>query len=87
MSRQERWVLCKITTGEEVKIGDAVTTFRNEPCTYVKGYPPRHSGSQGKVIVSFTAPALGQRPTEREFFASVIGCHWLLMEEDTKYIS
>lgn len=56
-------------TGQEIKAGDKVTTFRGEKGTLVSWAPPRTINSSGKVTVKF-----GKHDIHgREFYPSVIG--------------
>ena len=44
-------------TGEAVKIGDKVISFRHESATVTGWEEPRHSGSTGRVYVVFDGTA------------------------------
>lgn len=64
--------LIETKTGRELKIGDAVTTFRGESAI-LKGMRPGGVGSTGRVELQL-AGAKGAG----EFFPSVIGAEWRL---------
>ena len=59
--------LIEIKTGKELKPGDAVNTFRNEPATLVGYREPEHEGSSGKVTIRL------EDGDVRSFYPSVIG--------------
>lgn len=54
-------------SGEEIKVGDTVKTFRGEDAVVTHMRPPQHSASSGKVTVRLVGNKL-----ETEFFPSVI---------------
>jgi hypothetical protein len=49
---------------------DELTSFRGEPALFVKGYPPRHEGSTGRVAVIMNG-------YQHEYFPSVFNLEWL----------
>lgn len=59
-------------TGEEVKIGDRVTTFRGESGVVTAMQEPQHPGSTGRV--SFKQD--GQQSSS-EFYPGVINAEWV----------
>jgi hypothetical protein len=65
-------------TGNEVKVGDAVTTFRDEDGTVTDVEEPRKPSSTGRVYVKFTYP---NASLTKEFFPSVIGAEWVERED------
>lgn len=54
--------LVNITTGEQVNIGDEVTSFRGEKAIVKSIYPPHKSSASGKV---------------NYFYASVYNCEFI----------
>lgn len=54
-------------SGEEIKVGDIVKTFRGEDAVVTHMQPPQHAASSGKVTVRLVGNKL-----ETEFFPSVI---------------
>lgn len=63
-------VLVHETTGETVKRGDAVKSFRNESFVLCSWTPPKHAGSTGRIYVRAKGDRVG---TSREYFPSVCG--------------
>lgn len=61
--------------GNTVRIGDTLKTFRGEECILVDTLPPRHSGSTGKVQVSFRDGGI-----DRVYYASVCGLQYVYDE-------
>lgn len=63
-------------TGLEVSIGDKAVTFRGEAVTITGFEPPRHSGSTGKVYVTYDED--GRRGG---YYPSVIDCSYKVVGE------
>lgn len=61
-----RYKLIEVASGNEVKPGMHVLTFRNEVCTVTGFQAPRHAGSTGRVFVKLGGADLA-------FFPSVCG--------------
>ena len=59
-------------TGEPIRIGDGVTSFRGEAYIVTGGEPPRHEGSTGRIWVREAGT-----PNETEFFPGVFECKWV----------
>lgn len=64
-------------TGAEVQVGDAVTTFRNEPAVVVDWRKPHKPASSGFVTVRF----LGEPDYTNEYYAGVVDCEWIERED------
>jgi hypothetical protein len=64
-----KYVLVNSNTGEPLKIGDPVITFRGEEARLVGMTPPRREGSSGRVEL-----ALGNG--NAEYYPSVIGAEF-----------
>jgi len=60
--------LRSMTTGEPVRIGDIVKTFRGEPCTISGGRAPHKPASTGRVWVE---------EFSQEYFPSVFDLEWV----------
>ena len=56
-------------TGQEVKVGEVVTSFRGEKFTLRSAELPRHSGSSGRVVV--LPKGVTNSFDAQEFFPSV----------------
>ena len=56
-------------TGEEVKVGDAVTAFHGRNVKVLQ-FKHRHPGSNGKVTVT-------EDKWMQEYYVSVIGAKWV----------
>lgn len=65
--------LIDIQNGREVKVGDIVSTFRNELVRVTGLQPPKKAGSTGRVVVE-TCPNKG---LAQELFPTVIGCKFV----------
>lgn len=71
-------------TGEEVKVGDKVTTAGGEEVTVAHFAKPHKSSSSGKVTVEYKAES-DSRFAFREFYVSVIGAKWIEREDQGGY--
>jgi len=60
--------LRSMTTGEPVRIGDIVKTFRGETCTISGGRAPHKPASTGRVWVE---------EFSQEYFPSVFDLEWV----------
>lgn len=60
--------------GQEVKIGDAVTTFRGEAAVVVDWIPPQHDASTGRVAIKFNEDQGPWSGHTHAFFPSVVDC-------------
>ena len=84
--RQGEWLLARISgrglimyilvdkDGNEVKRGAKLTTFRGESCTLENFYPPRHTGSTGRVFVNLNGNTY-------EFYPSVVNCKIVKLDD------
>lgn len=63
-------------TGEEVKVGDVVTTSRGEKCVVKYFRPPHSPASSGKVSVRLKGTSF-----EMEYYVGVIGAEWIERED------
>lgn len=58
-------------TGEQLKVGDRVKTFRGESATLLGMQEPQHAASTGRVFVKIDGTQY-----ESSFFPGVIGAEW-----------
>ena len=65
--KSEMKTLRNMTTGEPVRIGDAVTDFRGETCTISGGRAPHKPSSTGRVWVA---------EFSQEYFPAVFDLEW-----------
>lgn len=63
-------------TGEEVKVGDVVTTERGTPMKVISFSKPHKPSSSGKVFVEVVNDNWKQ-----EYYVSVIGAEWIERED------
>lgn len=63
-------------TGEEVKVGDVVTTFRGKKCEVKYFREPHKPSSEGKVTVKEEGSSFCM-----EYYVSVIGAEWIERED------
>jgi hypothetical protein len=63
--------------GVLVEAGDRVVDFRGSRAQVVGWAAPRHPGSSGRVVVSFT----GDEAAVREYYPTVFGLEWTSTEE------
>lgn len=61
------WELIDAKSGDQVRLGDYVTTFRGETGTLTAVYPPHKPSSEGKVAVEVHGRS-------GVLYPSVIGC-------------
>lgn len=64
------------TTGEEVKVGDIVTTFRGKKCEVKYFAPPHKPSSEGKITVQEEGCTFCS-----EYYVGVIGAKWIERED------
>lgn len=69
------WHLVNDNTGAIAEIGDVVRTFRDEEVTLEGGFPPQHSNSSGRIVVS--VQTVDGEEDYREFFPSVCNLRWV----------
>lgn len=67
---KDGWVLIEQGTGDELKVGDKVVTFRGEEGELLWLRPPHKPSSQGHVGIQ-THP-----DRKQEFYANVIGARY-----------
>lgn len=63
-------------TGEDVKVGDVVTTSKGKKCEVKYFRPPHKPSSSGKVTVRFEDSDFNM-----EYYVSVIGAEWIERED------
>ena len=66
-----KFILVSEKNGAEVKIGDTVTSFRDEKAKVLSFIPPRHAGSTGRIVVRFKGDSL---KCEDAYYPSVFDC-------------
>lgn len=75
---QRRYRLVRLSDGTEVKVGDVVSDGDKE-AMLMAFTPGRTSALPGKVLIHYTD--IAERIPRREFFANVIGCHVVPIED------
>lgn len=66
------WELINCVTGQVVKKGDKLRTFKDEQCEVIDFDPPRHPGSSGHVTLRFDDPDL----PVRHYNVNVVNCFY-----------
>ena len=70
-------VICiNSTTGQQVNIGDEVTTFRGKK-RIVKSFEPPHKPSANGRIYSYCPSNDDEKPFVNGYYASVFGCEYV----------
>jgi hypothetical protein len=67
--------LIESSSGSEVGAGDFMRSFRDDEYVLLYPMPPKHSGSEGRVVV--LAAGETDRSKCREFYPSVFGCKFV----------
>lgn len=66
-----RTYVLKDKSGREVDAGAELLDFRGERCLLLRGTPPKHEASSGRVMLQY-----GAGPGGGEYFPSVVGLKW-----------
>lgn len=75
--KSDLWELIKESDGRRMQLDDLVFTKDGHCYRVTGGYPPRHSGSTGRVYLQSLPDDLVGEPTyNRELFPSVVGLMW-----------
>jgi hypothetical protein len=72
------WHLWNMTTGEFVKLGDAVTTSRGETWYVTALEPPKTLGSSGYIIVADSTHGV-----RRHWYPGAVNCKFLEIDIPT----
>jgi hypothetical protein len=75
------WKLVSQLTGKEVNIGDEFLDSRGDTMRLTGGFPPRHSGSTGRVEVKQVSGEFASMGAV-EYFPSVIKAVWVKESEE-----
>jgi hypothetical protein len=65
-----QWKLINEKTGEEIQVGDTLTTFRGERVTLIGVQPPHKPEATGKVVCE------DRNHRDSVWYANVVGCRF-----------
>jgi hypothetical protein len=78
------WKLISEKTGEEINVGDEITTISGERVRLVGVQPPHRPGTTGKVFV------MNRNRRDSVYYAAIVGCRFERSEQpktiDGQYI-